>query len=512
MEKLHPTFNFKTITDSAPDAVIIVDDKGRIQYANEQAERDFGYSREELKNQEVEILMPGQFRAKHHDYRNKYMEKPKLRRMGTLTDLHGVRKNGEEFPIDVSISPIRMENGELFVLASIRDIADKKMLFEELIIAKERAEESNRLKSAFLATISHELRTPLNHIFGFSDVLSETSEDENVKEMANLMHESCANLINIVDDIFQLALVEQTNLSVRDERICISNLYIELKNELEATLADSGKKENIKLNYLIDNAIVEKAILSDRSKIRMILSSLIKNAVKYTDKGYIELGIKLIDQTTISFSLKDTGCGVPKDKQQLIFELFTQSDEIYTRAKGGLGIGLSIALKIVNAMNGEIVVESEADQGATFTVNLPIKIARERKNASAAPSNKIPNLTGKTVLIIEDDRIISEQIERILQPTHCKVLKSESGKESIRDVLRKPDIEFILTSLTLPTIDGFRVVEGLRRLKKRACIIAMKNTFTQRERARALSAGSNDLITKPINKNLLYKLLTKNLQ
>ncbi len=376
MEESYQEHEFKIIIDSAPDSILFVNSDGLIKFVNKRVETNFGYTKKELINQKIELLIPNRFRVQHSSHRNNYIENPKSRAMGTATDLYGLRKNGEEFPVDVSISPLYTNNGDLLVIAAIRDITDKKAIFEELIKAKEKAEESNRLKSAFLATISHELKTPLNHILGFSGMISEITDDKSIKEFSGFIHESCVNLINIIEDIFQLALVEKSEITIRESETGISDLFIELKNELQETLSESGKSKVIELKYKSGSSIATTRIVTDKSKVRQVMSHLIKNAVKFTNKGTIELVISL-NQGILSFMIKDTGIGIPKEKQQIIFEFFRQGNDVYTREHGGIGIGLTISQKIVKAMNGEITVESEPGQGSVFTFMLPVKLAEE---------------------------------------------------------------------------------------------------------------------------------------
>jgi two-component system sensor histidine kinase/response regulator len=509
MEESYQDHDFKIIIDRAPDSILFVNSDGLIKFVNKRVEIDFGYKSEELLNQKIEILMPDRFRMKHFSYRSEYLKDPRSRTLETATDLYGLRKNGEEFPIDVSISPLYTSSGNLFIIAAIRDITEKKILFEELIKAKEKAEESNRLKSAFLATISHELKTPLNHILGFSGIISEMSEDESIKEFSGFIHESCINLINIVEDIFQLALVEKSEITIRENGIYISDLFIELKNELQETLSESEKSNAIELEYKIDSSIITKRIVTDKSKVRQVMSHLIKNAVKFTSEGTIELEVKLLNKEILSFMIKDTGIGIPKEKQQIVFEFFRQGDDVYTREHGGIGIGLAISQKIVKAMNGEIIVESEPGKGSVFTFMLPVKFTEEEKTHISTDTlgAKLPDLAGKKILIAENDEISSDMISRMLLPTRCKILKATNGKESIEVVTKAQDIHLILMDFKMSVMDGFRATKEIRKVRKDIPIIALTDSCLQKDKEKALIAGCNDVITKPVNKSLMYKIL-----
>lgn len=371
-------YDYGVIIERSPDSILLVDKNGMIRFVNGKVKVDFGYEKEELINQKIEMLIPARFWSKHVGYRTNYTKKPKMRRMGVLNDLYGLRKNGDEFPVDVSISPMYLRNGDVVIIAVVRDITEKRMLFDEVIEAKEKAEEANRVKSAFLATVCHELRTPLNQIFGFSGLISEMSKEDDIKKFSNLIHESCANLVDMIDDIFQVALVDESTIIIREDKISIIDLFLEQESELKETLLSLGKGADIELKFEIDKGLFTKKIIVDKSKLRLAISYLIKNAVKFTAAGYILLRLALSDEGILSLSIKDTGKGIPKDKLHIIFDLFTQAEEGYAREYGGLGIGLAICQRIVSAMGGEIVVESEERQGSTFTVNLPVKEAKDK--------------------------------------------------------------------------------------------------------------------------------------
>ncbi len=366
-------FDFKTVINSAADTMLLVDKDGLIRFANGQIEKDFGYTVEEAINMKIEMLIPHRFRIPHVAYREEYAKKAVPRHMGVLDNIVGLRKNGEEFPADVSINPVHTKEGEVFYTAAVRDITEKKAILRELIQAKEKAEESSRLKSAFLATISHELRTPLNQIHGFSDLINEMAEDESIKEFSSQIHESSINLINIISDIFQLAFYDRSDITIRENEVVVKDLFGELKTELRALLQEAEKGSEIELAFDLDSRIAGRAIVTDKSKVRQAMSHMMKNAIKFTTEGKIELNVELIENETLLFSLKDSGIGIPQDHIDTVFEPFLQVDDTYTRTYGGTGIGLSISKRIVEAMNGEIRVESIEGVGSMFSLYLPVR-------------------------------------------------------------------------------------------------------------------------------------------
>jgi PAS domain S-box-containing protein len=242
----------------------------------------------------------------------------------------------------------------------------------ELEIALQNAEESDRIKSAFLATISHELRTPLNHILGFSDLIREQSDNEHIKDFAVEINQSGKDLLRLIEEMFTLALAENSALVVRNSPVKGVNLYISCKETITEILHRSGKEEKIKLNFNADPALMTVNFLVDKQKVQQIISSLVNNAVKFTHSGYIEFGMSRTKQS-LQFYVKDTGIGISQDNFRIIFDMFRQLDDRLSRSFGGLGIGLSISKKLADVLNGTISLESEAGKGSTFYLTVPVQ-------------------------------------------------------------------------------------------------------------------------------------------
>ncbi|MCH7525000.1 MAG: PAS domain S-box protein, partial [Bacteroidetes bacterium] len=332
---------FKNLLEFAPDAMIAADANGIIQLVNKQVENIFGYKRKEIIGLKVEVLIPERFRKKHPDLRNSYSAKPYVRHMSDQMELYGLRKSGKEFPVEISLSPLKTEE-ETLTMATIRDITSKKILIDKLIKAKEKAEESDRLKSSFLTTMSHELRTPLNHILGLSNLIPDMTDDESVKEFSNLIHKSGSDLLSLIVDILDLAFLEKKEINRQDHTFNIGELYVELKKLLQEVLFKHRKNDFINLNFQIDDKLLTKIIIADKPKINRVMKNLIKNAVKFTKNGSITLSIENPSKESLTISVKDTGIGISKENQKGIFEFFTQIDDSLTRKFDGTGIGLAI--------------------------------------------------------------------------------------------------------------------------------------------------------------------------
>ena len=286
------------------------------------------------------------------------------------------RKDGSTYWEDVTISSLMNNEGAIsnYILI-MDDISEKKKMLDDLITSKENAEEGNRLKTAFLTTMNHELRTPLNHILGFSElIMSGVAPEENVN-FASSIQTSGQNLLSIIEDVFDLALVEQANIKLRKQTFSLMDHIMENKASFDNILRTSTKQEQIQLIFRHDAPWLSSYVTADRSKINQVLTNLFKNAVKFTHKGTIEFGFKIDNKSNLMFYVKDTGIGIQKEKQSIIFDFFRQVDDSYTRMYGGIGIGLAIAKKITKILKGELKVVSEQGQGSTFSLTLPVELS-----------------------------------------------------------------------------------------------------------------------------------------
>ncbi len=263
-------------------------------------------------------------------------------------------------------------NGKLQrIIGTIQDITFKKVAELELLDAKEKAEESNRLKSAFLATMNHELRTPLNHIIGFSDLIM--SHPAKAQDFVEVIKSSGQKLLDIVEDIFQLALAEQSEIILRNDTFNLGSMFSDSIQVLSEILEVSGKRDVIELRFSPEEVLLNKVVIGDLNKINQVLGNLFKNAVKFTEKGFIEFGMSMKTAGAVTFFVRDTGMGIPKEKHSIIFEFFRQADDSNTRKHGGIGVGLAISKRITEVLKGKLTFISEPQKGSTFYFSLPVE-------------------------------------------------------------------------------------------------------------------------------------------
>ncbi len=418
------------------------------------------------------------------------------------------RKDGEIIWVQAIASCIFDSNGNVSnYLLIMEDISERKQMYQELIIAKEKAEESDRLKTAFLHNISHEIRTPMNAIVGFSEFLrDETLPLEKRKHYTDIIIRSGQQLLSIINDIISIATIE-----AGQEKLYLSETDI---NDICRLLYDQylpkAEFQKIKLLAEVENLNTPHIILTDSTKLSQVLSNLLANAIKFTHKGSITYGYRLIDNQ-IEFFVRDTGIGIPENMLNEIFKRFRQVRHTGTKLYGGSGLGLSISKAYVELMGGKIWVESEEDKGSTFYFTIPytplIKANTDETNHAAITLHKKDK--DLKVLVAEDDDTNYFLLEEILHLAGIETIRAITGLEVIDLLLKNTDIKLILMDIKLPELDGLNATREAKKINPSIPIIA-QTAFAQKEdKERALKAGCDDYISKPIDKDELLKKINK---
>lgn len=387
-----------------------------------------------------------------------------------------------------------------------RRTLELEKLLEHMKVLKEKAEASDKMKSTFLANMSHEIRNPLNTILGFTELLELDSQLSAEKRMmfVKSINKSGKSLLRLINDIIDLAKIEAGHLKMINEPFNLNVLFHELQkfftleaenksNEVDLVVDALGQSENFIIN-------------SDQTRIRQILSNLLHNAIKFTNKGFIKFGFKKINTKQIAFYVQDTGVGIDKEQQKLIFERFMQAD-VPNQQHTGTGLGLAIANNLVKMLGGNLELESEAGKGSNFHFTLPLEQIGEKENSSGLGNkDNRPQYDwqGKTILIAEDEEDNFMFLAEVLLNTQITIERAKNGLEAIEIYDSKP-IDLVLTDVRMPERDGYEVLQHIRAKDKNAIIIAQSAFAMVEEKRKYLELGFNDYIEKPIN---IQRMLT----
>jgi len=407
---------------------------------------------------------------------------------------------------------VSLLNGLLFNLE--KETRFRRLLrreHEDLALAKRKAEESDHLKTAFLSNMSHEIRTPMNAILGFSNLLSHPDISRNEKdEFINLIRLNGKNLLTLVEDIIDISKIDSGQLRIKNSPCQLHQVMTEVYDSFHDDIKRRGL---FNLKLYLKEGVSDKAIrvLTDEHRLKQILTNLIGNAIKFTERGFVEFGYTHEKDQFLQFYVKDTGIGIPKDKENQIFDRFSKFNSDKERIYGGTGIGLTIAKHLINLMGGEIWAESEPHIGTTFYFTIPYhRLAiPDHKIEVRQEQNKDFNWEGKTFLVAEDEEDNFRYIEVALALSNASLIWARDGQEAVDVFKRIDDIDLVLMDIKMPLMDGYTATREIKNISKHVPVIAQTAYTMSEEKEKSRQAGCDDYIAKPIGYDDLLSTINR---
>jgi len=477
------------------------DMQGNLLHVNPAGAKMLGYTTEELEAKNLVDVLSPETRGNVKPYLKLLKENRRAEGLMTVISKQGEIKTWKYNNILIT------DGDEEYAIGNALDITELIYIENELKKAKDLAEKNAAAKDVFLANMSHEVRTPMNAIIGFSELLASTKLNSEQREFIDSVQLAGENLIVIINDILDFSKIESNNLTLEELPISLR----EITNHVKKLLVQKATEKGLALNLYIEDEIPE-FILGDKVRLTQILTNTIGNAIKFTEKGKIDVFCHVVSKNDtsckIEISVKDTGIGIPADKLALIFERFKQADNDTTRKYGGTGLGLSISKKLTELFGGTIQVHSQVDVGSEFTIQVPFQITTALKENAAHKKSKTSTYNNIHVLLVEDNELNQKLAKKILEKNYIKVEIVNNGQEAI-DALKKQSFNLIMMDLQMPLMDGYGATAVIRKeLKLNTPILAITAHSLVGEKVKCIASGMNDYLSKPFKEHeLLDKIL-----
>ena len=497
----------RQIVDTALDAFVGMDAEGTIIDWNPQAEVIFGWKSEEALGRTLaDTIVPERFREAHVAGLKHFLATGEGRVIQRRLELVALHRSGREFPIEVTISPIRDAESCIFS-AFVHDITNRKQAEKELRESKEAAESANRAKSDFLANMSHEIRTPMNAVIGMTELVLDTELTQSQHEYLSMVRDSADSLLNLINDILDFSKIEAGMLTLDSSVFSIRDML----GDTLRSLSVRAHREELELACHIDPAVPD-SLIGDPSRLRQIVVNLVGNAIKFTQQGEVIVHVDVDQQddqsVLLHFAVADTGIGIPQKKLRSVFQAFEQADTSTTRQYGGTGLGLTICSRLTTLMQGTIWVESELGKGSTFHFTARLSISAK---APKVPQKRI--VQGSRVLIVDDNAtnrlILDEMLSNWGMKTSCVAGVDEAIGSSRKAREAGQGYDLVLSDVNMPEKDGFALAEEIRNDEKlvNAVIMMLSSGDRSEDLQLCRELGVSAYIRKPIKQSELFDSL-----
>jgi PAS domain S-box-containing protein len=487
---------YQELADLLPQCIYETDRMGNLTYVNKAWHDTFGYTNSDVDNgiNLIEVLnaAPNSSLFGFSKVEN--------------NDFVASRKDGSKFPATVYSDVIKKG----FRIAGRRGIIIDSTLRNKYIesLKKEtaRAVTSDKHKSSFLANMSHEIRTPMNSIIGFTNMLSSKEVPDEMKgQFVNHIQASSEMLLNLIDDIIDIAKIEDGQLKINKADCEPVKLIESLATNFEA-YKNRAEKEHLEIRTVLPKENI--LLKTDKFRLKQIFTNLLSNAIKFTDEGWVEVGMKVKNQRTLEFFVEDTGMGMSREELRTVFERFKRTKLTEEKKISGTGLGLAISKNLVEMLGGNMWVTSEPGKGTCFTFELPyLRVAKTTEFKPLKENIKTLNLQGRKILVAEDDDYSYTYISHILEKTKARIIRAHNGKEVLDAMSFHADISLVLMDLRMPIMNGLETTTELKKKFPKIPVIAQTAFAMEGDRNKCLTAGCDDYITKPINAaNLMAKM------
>ncbi|MBN1279677.1 MAG: PAS domain S-box protein [Chlorobiaceae bacterium] len=491
-----------TALHQSPAVVVMTNAAGEIEYVNPRFTELTGYTPAEVYGKNPRILQSGTMSSDHYLRIWKTILSGKTWKGEFLNR----KKNGDLYWETATIAPVMDDNGNITHYVAIKeDVTDKKRLWSELVAAKEKAEQSDRLKTAFLANMSHEIRTPMNGILGFSELLKDSLLSSSKKEeYIELILQSGRRMLCIINDLIDISKIETGEIIFHSSETSLHEVVMELKAFFAPQMQSKGL-------YLICGSSMppdESVILTDRNRLVQILTNLLQNALKYTTSGGVEFGYFRRDDALVIY-VKDTGKGIPTHLHEKVFDRFHQGEANDFVDNDGVGLGLSISKSLVEMLGGRLSLESRVGEGSLFSFALPYRRAEPVPEKMQTEENReVVNLEKSLqVLIAEDDAINRLLLEKLLERKQIKAISVVDGAQAVSAIRANAGIDLVLMDIRMPRMNGYEALTEIKRIRPDLPIVAHTAFSSQDERKRAIKAGFDGFLTKPVDIGELFRVI-----